>query len=317
MHPCHPFCFNEFRLHLRRVQSTVIEKGIQSFEMGKSKGGGGMRCTGGGYSEAVNSYPTSVPLAMWDFEQCDPQKCTGKKLHRNGALRLLSLREGFRGVVLTPTATHLVSPADAAVVSQFGAGVVDCSWKELERVPWTQMRMGAPRLLPLLVAANPVNYGRPSKLTCAEALAATLYIVGLREDARAVMKHFRWGSAFFDVNAELLEGYTTCRSSEEVAAFQEAFVAQSQVEADAGRTRLKEAIDGEEDLMDLVPLNQKKAAGRKRRQWGDDEDDDNDDDGDHDDPRSDSDDDGDDCDDDVELPGRGYSLQGAGTSGTE
>ena len=229
-----------------------------------------MRCAGGGYSEASNPYPTSVPLAMWDFEQCDPQKCTGKKLHRNGALRLLSLREGFRGVVLTPTASQIVSPADAQAVGQFGAGVVDCSWKELERVPWSQMRMGAPRLLPLLIAANPVNYGRPSKLTCAEALAATLFIVGLRDDARAVMKHFRWGDSFFDVNAELLEGYTTCSSSADMKDFQDAFVAKSEVEAQEGRDKLNAAIDGEEDLMDLAPLNKKRAAKGKHR-WDDDE----------------------------------------------
>jgi pre-rRNA-processing protein TSR3 len=67
------------------------------------------------------------------------------------------------------------------------------------QVPFHQMRRGHHRLLPFLVAANPVNYGKPFKLTCAEALAATLLIVGRHDDARLVMDQFGWGPEFLKV----------------------------------------------------------------------------------------------------------------------
>lgn len=123
----------------------------------------------------------------------------------------------FRGLVLSPNGKQSVSLADREIVTK-GAGisVIDCSWAKVQELPYKQVRSGVHRLLPFLVAANPVNYGRPYKLSCAEAIAATLYIVGLKEEARQVMDEFPWGAEFLKINADCLEDYAACKSSEDV-----------------------------------------------------------------------------------------------------
>ena len=81
--------------------------------------------------------------------------------------------------MLTPVATDFISAADAELVASRGLAVVDCSWAKLEETPLSKLKSGGNRLLPLLIATNPVNYGKPHRLTCVEAFSAALYI-GLR-----------------------------------------------------------------------------------------------------------------------------------------
>lgn len=78
--------------------------------------------------------------------------------------------------------------------------------------------------MPHLVAANTVNYGRPYKLNCAEALAAGLYICGMPRDAQIVMSRFSYGSEFLRLNAELLAAYAACRDGLEVVRVQNEWI---------------------------------------------------------------------------------------------
>ena len=159
-------------------------------------------------------------LRMWDFAQCDPKRCTGARLARRGIFDRMPLKQPFRGIVLSPEAKVAVSPSDADILEKSGMSLIDCSWARLQEIPFRQMQSGHHRLLPFMVAANTVNYGRPFKLTCAEAAAATLYICGKKDAAKEVLKEFSWGEEFFHLNEQVLDMYACCENAEEVVAKQ-------------------------------------------------------------------------------------------------
>jgi len=162
----------------------------------------------------------TVPIAMWDFQQCDSKRCTGRKLARLHMIQTLSLGgNSWRGVILSPEGRQAVSPADRVLVETHGISVIDCSWALVDGLPYHKMK-GVARLLPYIVAANSVNYGKPFKLSCAEAIAATLHIVGKKLDAVRVMAQFSWGMEFLKINGELLDLYAEAKDSEGVVAAQ-------------------------------------------------------------------------------------------------
>ena len=203
-------------------------------------------------------------LRMWDFAQCDPKRCTGARLVRRGFFESMPLKQPFRGIVLSPRGTVSVSPADRGIVEQFGISLIDCSWARLDEIPFRQMAAGHHRLLPFLVAANTVNYGRPSKLSCAEAGAATLYICGRFDAAIALLQQFSWGMEFMKINQELLDLYSTCEDADEVVQKQNEWLAtQERGEGkpwEAKKTKYWENIDDiDNQQFDLVDNNDDKS----------------------------------------------------------
>ena len=157
----------------------------------------------------------NLKLYMWYFEQCDPKKCSGMALKRLGKLRTIALKSKFNGIVLTPATDIMISGADASLLLEQGVAVIDCSWAFFDSVKVRSVRQRE-RILPNLLAANPVNYGKEFKLNCAEALAAAYYLCGFEEDAREILSHFKWGPAFFAVNEYRLDRYKSCQTSEEM-----------------------------------------------------------------------------------------------------
>ncbi len=154
----------------------------------------------------------------------DPKKSTGLKMVRKGfALRLNSLREvNPRSVMLNPFSKVVLSPEDREVISRWGLTVIDCSWNTcIESLKKALKYSRNARVLPLLFAGNPVNYGSPTKLSSLEAVAAALYITGFKNEAERILSLFKWGKTFLDLNRELLESYSRTSSRNEVLKIQE------------------------------------------------------------------------------------------------
>ncbi len=151
----------------------------------------------------------------------DPDKCTARKLARFDLATLhRSDRETPYGVVLNPHADRALSPADAEHGDVLVA--LDCSWETAEAAQFSIA--GDHRALPYLVAANPVNFGRPFRLTTVEALAAGLVVLGRRDQAEEILSKFTWGETFLELNAEPLARYADCEDSTEVVAVQQEYL---------------------------------------------------------------------------------------------
>jgi len=146
----------------------------------------------------------------------DPKKCTAAKLVRLGELRKVFPARVPRGtIVLDPEAEKALSREDLPAARSKGILVVDVSWNKLERFPVVRPGL-LHRALPFLIAANPTNFGRPQRLSSAEALAASAYILGERPQAERIMGKFKWGGTFLEINMERLEEYASCERSFEV-----------------------------------------------------------------------------------------------------
>ena len=165
----------------------------------------------------------TIRLLAYHAGQCDPKKCTSLRLARFGLMtfvpRPTSLPSG--AVLLTPNAERALSPADAPRAERRGLAIVDVSWK---RGRFPAVPRAAARALPYLLAANPVNYGKPFVLSSVEALAAALVIFGREEEARAILMKFVWGGQFLTLNREPLDAYAHATDSAGVVAAQAEFI---------------------------------------------------------------------------------------------
>jgi pre-rRNA-processing protein TSR3 len=158
-----------------------------------------------------------VRITIYHAAQCDPRKCTALKLQRHNLARTVPQLRFLpkRAIVLNPFSETAFSPADKDRIERFGLAALDCSWEHAQEVLQEHVR-GTCRCLPFLIAGNPVNFSKPTKLSTVEALAAALYITGHKEQALRILSVFKWGHTFIDLNQDRLETYVTARDSTEI-----------------------------------------------------------------------------------------------------
>lgn len=169
---------------------------------------------------------TDVRLYAYHAGQCATKKCTSLKLAKFGLVELHRKVEKlpFGSILLDPLAINTISPPDESGL-RYGIVVLDCSWKEVEKAfPALSGKRMRRRALPYLLAANPVNYGKPFKLSSVEALAAALYILHRETQARKILSKFGWGLNFLELNRAPLEEYSNARDSAEVIEVQERYM---------------------------------------------------------------------------------------------
>ena len=151
-------------------------------------------------------------LQVLMFYQDDPKKCTAAKMVKFGIAKNIK-KIGNKGLVLDPFSEKTLLPSDKSLINSIIG--IDCSWTLADQA-FSKKFNGIKRKLPPLLAGNPVNYSKLNKLNTAESLSASLFILGFRDDALAILDKFKWGHTFYELNQNLLDEYSKLESEDQI-----------------------------------------------------------------------------------------------------
>jgi len=167
-----------------------------------------------------------IKLFAYHANEDDPKKCSARKLNKFGFVKLeKNIKKVPRNtILLNPLAKKSLSREDFKIAIRNGILAVDCSWKNAERSFDYLDKKNYSRALPFLVAANPVNYGKPFKLTTLEAFAAALYILDEVDFAKEILNIYKWAPHFLELNKEPLEEYRKAKNSKEIIKVMEQYL---------------------------------------------------------------------------------------------
>jgi pre-rRNA-processing protein TSR3 len=159
-----------------------------------------------------------MKLFVYHAGEDDPKKCSAKKMAKFGFAKLeTNIHKTPKDcILLNPFAEKSLSKEDLDTALKNGILAVDCSWKNAEKSFEYLDKRNHPRALPFVVATNPVNYGKPFKLTTLEAFSTALYILEDIETSKKLLNLYKWGPHFLILNKEPLEEYRKAESSAEI-----------------------------------------------------------------------------------------------------
>lgn len=143
---------------------------------------------------------------------------------------------------------------------------MECSWVRVKEIPWSRIGGKCERLLPYLVAANPVNYGRPWRLNCVEALAACFCICGHQDWAEIILQHFSYGKPFLEINSQLFKRYAACENEEEIKKAEETWL--SKLEREYAESRANKDDNDTEDVWAGGNMNRKEMIDSEEEEEG-------------------------------------------------
>lgn len=170
----------------------------------------------------------AIPLIVYKTNQDDKKKCSARKLAKFGfaVLEKKIDKLPYGCVLLDPFAKKAFSKEDLNNAKTHGLLAIDCSWKNAEEIFLVvkKRKKTVSRALPFLLATNPLNFGKPFKLTTLEAFAGALYILGYSKQCEKILGIYNWGKNFLKVNKEPLELYGKAVNSKEIIKFQELFL---------------------------------------------------------------------------------------------
>ncbi len=159
-----------------------------------------------------------MKLLVYMLNDDDPSKCSARKLIRFSMLERVN-RVPYDTILLDPYSDTPLHKGDSSYNS---ITIVDCSWINASSI-FARVRVRTRRRLPLLLAANPVNYAKLAKLSSVEALSAACYILGYEELASRLLDKFKWGHTFMELNRDLLEEYRDADSIYDIARIEEEY----------------------------------------------------------------------------------------------